>query len=125
MPNQSAPITKEKIIGKKLTLFIYFPKTGRVNERHLRRLLFGWKDLRKLRTRSWKGYSYKSTVSVKKDMTEYEYRGILSDIFFWRPFIKKSIFFVERKDAKKVASFFEELGVQYIQGNIVLTKIKI
>jgi hypothetical protein len=124
MPNQSAPITKEKIIGKKLTLFIYQPTSGKISERHLRRLLFGRLEKRTIRRRSWKGYSYAGVVVDEKDSTNYRYMGILSGIFCWRPLKKASLFFVERKEAKKVATIFDEFGVNYIQGNIVVTQIQ-
>jgi len=122
---QDAPITEEKIIGKKLTLFIFSPRSGRVNRKHLYKLLFGRKEYRAFRRRVWKGYSYKGTVTEKEGSVEYEYKGLLSEIFHWCPFSNKSIFFVERKNAEKVSKFFDELGISYVQGNVVMTKLKI
>jgi len=119
---QDAPITKEEIIGKKLTLFIYFPKTGRVSERHLRNLLFGFSQKRILRRRSWKGYSYVGVVGDEKGSTKYVYRGVTSGIFCWRPLKNTPLFVVERKEAKKIVTLFNELGVDYIQANIVVTR---
>lgn len=121
---QDAPITKEEIIGKKLTLFIYLPDSGKVSRSHLFKLLFGWTERRAFRRYVWKGYSYKGTVIEKEKQIEYKYNGLLTDIFCWHPFSKKTILFVERKNAKKVSKLFDELGISYIQGNVVVTRLE-
>ncbi len=129
MAERDARSTKEKLVGKRFTVFIYsFRGAGR-SQKHIRRLLYGWSERRAGTGRFHKRGPYRGALSEQRVAAgrarrEYSYRGILSGLFYWRPLPNAPVLAVRRKNAPPLASFFERLGVRFVQLDCRVRKIQ-
>jgi hypothetical protein len=126
---QDAPTTKEKIIGKKLTLFIYSLEQANLSRQQFKRILFGSVEQRAGTGKFHKKGPYSSVLSehiveTGRVRKKYFYRGILSTAFCLRPLPYSPVLIVKQKDARKIAAFFDQMNVRYIQFEGTLKRVK-